>query len=122
MARVTGIGGVFFTANDPAALADWYSRHLGIEVLEWGGAIFPGDAGAKTTWTIQPAGDDPFAPGSAPFMVNYRVDDLTALLASLRAAGCRVVGDAEESEYGKFGWVIDPEGNKLELWEPPAPE
>ena len=121
MARVTGIGGVFFAAKDSAALAAWYQQHLGIEVTEWGGAVFPGDeAGAVTTWTIRPAADEPFAPGTSPFMVNYRVDDLAGLLTSLRAAGAQIAGDPEESEYGKFGWVVDPEGNKIELWEPPA--
>jgi|SRR4051794_11504211 len=121
MARVTGIGGVFLSAKDPGALSAWYQKHLGIDVQEWGGAIFPAvDADAVTTWTIRPAADDSFAPGTAPFMVNYRVDDLRALLDGLRASGARVVGDPEESEYGRFGWVIDPEGNKIELWEPPA--
>jgi predicted enzyme related to lactoylglutathione lyase len=121
MARVTGIGGVFFAAKDPAALAAWYREHLGVDVQEWGGAIFPGrGVDAVTTWTIQPAGDAPFAPGTSQFMVNYRVDDLLGLLAALREAGCRVVGDAEESEFGAFGWVLDPEGNKIELWQPPG--
>ena len=123
--RVTGIGGIFFTAGDPRALGDWYRRHLGIDVQEWGGAAFDWtDAdgrpvGGTTAWSLRPAGDDAFAPGGASFMVNYRVADLRALLQALRDEGCNVVGDTEESEYGRFGWVVDPEGNKVELWEPP---
>ncbi|HEY4582262.1 MAG TPA: VOC family protein [Lysobacter sp.] len=77
-------------------------------------------AGASTIWNAFPADTDHFAPGSAPYMVNFRVADLAALLDALRSEGCHVVGDLQDSEYGKFGWVVDPEGNKIELWEPPA--
>lgn len=124
MRRVTGIGGVFFKAKDPQALAEWYRLHLGLDVQEWGGAVFrwadDNAAGAGTTvWS--PFKDDTsyFAPSTASFMINYRVADLHALLAALRAEGCQVEEKVEESEYGKFGWVVDPEGNKLELWQPP---
>lgn len=126
MKRVTGIGGIFFKAQDPQALGEWYRKHLGIEVQPWGGAAFRwnGDdnpAGAGTTvWCPFKADTGYFQPSSAPFMVNYRVDDLHALLAALRAEGCQVDDKVEESEHGKFGWVVDPEGNKLELWQPPA--
>jgi predicted enzyme related to lactoylglutathione lyase len=126
MKRVTGIGGIFFHAQDPAALRAWYQRHLGIDVQAWGGAAFnwAGDDGqpvaGTTVWSIGAAGNDHFAPGTANFMVNYRVDDLDALLQALRDDGCNVLEKAEDSDYGKFGWVIDPEGNKVELWEPPA--
>ncbi len=126
MKRVTGIGGIFFKAKDAPALRAWYQRHLGIDVQAWGGAAFDwADAdgkptGGTTAWSIAPEGSEQFAPSSAPFMVNYRVDDLDALLAALRAEGCDVVdGVAGDSEYGKFGHVIDPEGNKVELWQPP---
>jgi predicted enzyme related to lactoylglutathione lyase len=125
MKRVTGIGGIFFTATDPVALRAWYKTHLGIDVLEWGGAAFrwSDDAGqpvaGTTIWSVAGAGDDPFTPSKAPFMVNYRVADLHALLAELRKEGCNVLDKTDDSEYGKFGWVIDPEGNKVELWEPP---
>lgn len=128
MKRVTGIGGVFFHAKDPAALGAWYKTHLGIDVQAWGGAAFPWtDADGNpvkgtTAWLIAPADSKQFAPSEAPFMVNYRVDDLAALLAALRAEGCRVLEKTEESEYGKFGWVMDPEGNKVELWQPPPGE
>jgi predicted enzyme related to lactoylglutathione lyase len=126
MNRVTGIGGIFFKANDPKAMQAWYKRHLGIDVQDWGGTAFSWtDAdgkptGGMTVWSIKPVGDNSFAPGTAPFMVNYRVADLRALLNALREEGCNVMDKLDDSEFGKFGWVIDPEGNKIELWEPPA--
>lgn len=126
MNRVTGIGGIFFTAKDAPALRAWYKRHLGIDVQEWGGAAFrwtdvEGKAVAGTTiWSVGPAADAPFAPGKSPFMVNYRVEDARALAKLLREEGCHVLEKIDESEYGVFAWVIDPEGNKVELWQPPA--
>jgi hypothetical protein len=126
MKRVTGIGGIFFKAKDPKALAEWYRVHLGIEVEAWGGAAFPwassdNPSGVGTTaWSPLAADTSYFEPSQAAFMVNYRVADLRALLAALRSEGCNVVDKVDESEFGKFGWVIDPEGNKAELWEPPA--
>ena len=126
MKRVTGIGGIFFHAKDPVALRDWYRRHLGIDVQEWGGTAFPwadadgGAATGSTIWSVSAAGGDAFAPGRSNFMINYRVADLDALLAALRAEGCEVLEKTDDSAYGKFGWVIDPEGQKVELWEPPA--
>ena len=121
MKRVTGIGGVFLSAKDPGKLLSWYKNHLGIDVQEWGGAAFRwgDDAGANgtTAWSI---GDGSyFAPGKTTFMVNYRVADLRGLLKALREEGCEVMDKVEESEFGIFGWVMDPEGNKVELWEPP---
>jgi predicted enzyme related to lactoylglutathione lyase len=126
MRRVTGIGGIFFNARDPVVLRDWYRRHLGIDVQEWGGTAFTWtDAdgkptGGTTIWSVGSSDGDHFAPSKASFMVNYRVDDLDALLQALRGEGCNVLDRTEDSEYGKFGWVIDPEGNKVELWQPPA--
>ena len=126
MRRVTGIGGIFFTATDPTALQAWYKRHLGIDVQPWGGTAFTWTDGegapmaGTTIWSIGPAGDRPFAPGTAPFMINYRVDDVRALVQALRDEGCQVLEKIDESEYGVFAWVIDPEGNKVELWQPPA--
>jgi predicted enzyme related to lactoylglutathione lyase len=126
MKRVTGIGGIFFKARDAAALQAWYKRHLGIDVQAWGGAAFSwtGDDGkpvaGTTAWCINAANSDAFAPSTAPFMINYRVPDLHALVRALREEGCKVLDRIDESEYGKFAWVIDPEGNKVELWEPPA--
>lgn len=125
MKRVTGIGGIFFKARDPQALGAWYSKHLGIGVEEWGGAAFSwaspdNPAGVGTTvWSPFKAETEYFAPSQASFMINYRVADLHALLALLRAEGCQVEDKVEESEFGKFGWVMDPEGNKIELWQPP---
>ena len=123
MKRVTGIGGIFFKARDPQALGAWYRTHLGLDVSEWGGTVFrwaDDSATGTTLWSAFKHDTDYFAPSTAPFMVNFRVADLHALLAALREEGCDVVDKVEESEYGRFGWVIDPEGNKLELWEPPA--
>ena len=126
MRRVTGIGGIFFKAKDAPALQAWYKRHLGIDVQDWGGAAFTWtDAdgtpvGGTTIWSIGSAQGDQFAPGTASFMVNYRVEDLRALVKVLREEGCNVLEKVDESEFGTFGWVIDPEGNKVELWQPPA--
>lgn len=123
--RVTGIGGVFFKAKDPEALRAWYQRHLGIDVQVWGGAAFSWTdasgqpSGGMTIWSIAPADAESFVPTQAPFMINYRVADLHALLQALRDEGCEVLEQVEDSEFGKFGWVMDPEGNKVELWEPP---
>jgi catechol 2,3-dioxygenase-like lactoylglutathione lyase family enzyme len=130
MQRVTGIGGIFFKARDADALRAWYRRHLGLDIQEWGGLAFPppsaaspdGSAplGSQTTWCIFPGDTSYFGRGSAPFMVNYRVADLDALLALLRAEGCDVDEKVDASEYGRFGWVTDPEGNRVELWQPPG--
>jgi len=126
MTRVTGIGGIFFKAKDPKAMHAWYKRHLGIDVQEWGGAAFSWvdsegkPIGGTTIWSVGSVEGDHFAPSTASFMVNYRVADVKALLAALREEGCNVLDKFDDSEYGKFGWVIDPEGNKVELWEPPA--
>lgn len=126
MARVTGIGGVFFKSKgDPAALAAWYRDHLGLTLEPWGGAILRWSDdnvvdGGLTVWSVAPHDTEWFAPGDASFMINYRVDDLAALLAQLRAAGVTVVGDPMSDENGSFAWIVDPDGNKVELWEPKA--
>ncbi|WP_296949763.1 VOC family protein [uncultured Massilia sp.] len=120
MTRVTGIGGIVFQAKDPQALRAWYRRHLGIDVQAWGGAAFTGTDADTTAWSIGGPGDDRFAPGTTSFMINYRVADLAALLQALRDEGCQVLDKTDDGDYGKFGWVIDPEGNQVELWEPPA--
>jgi len=125
MKRVTGIGGVFFKAKDPVALTAWYRDHLGMKVEEWGGVVFPwaspeNPAGVGTTiWSAFEESTTHFAPSTASFMINYRVEDLYALLAVLREEGCEVDEKVDESEFGKFGWVMDPEGNRIELWQPP---
>lgn len=125
MKRVTGIGGIFFNANDSVALRAWYKQHLGIDVQEWGGTAFTWiDAAGNptkgtTVWSIGAADGKHFAPSKSTFMVNYRVEDLAAVLQALRDEGCNVLEKTDDSEYGKFGWVMDPEGNKVELWQPP---
>lgn len=125
MKRVTGIGGIFFSAKDPAAMRAWYRRHLGIDVMEWGGTAFNWSdgqgrpTGGSTVWAIHPLDTSLYEPGKSSFMINYRVADLAGLLQALREEGCQVLDKMEDGEYGKFGWVIDPEGNKVELWEPP---
>ncbi|GMU45080.1 MAG: VOC family protein [Xanthomonadales bacterium] len=125
MQRVTGIGGIFIKARDPETLKTWYRRHLGIDIQDWGGASFrwhtperPEPEGV-TVWSIFPADSRYFDPSPAPFMVNYRVDDLDAVLTALRAEGCEVDEKVESSEFGRFGWVMDPERNRIELWQPP---
>jgi predicted enzyme related to lactoylglutathione lyase len=125
MKRVTGIGGVFFQAKNPETLRAWYKKHLGIDVQQWGGAMFTwtDDEGkptnGTTVWSVGAAGGSQYAPSTAAFMINYRVADLAALLRALREEGCNVLEKTDDSEFGKFGWVMDPEGNKVELWQPP---
>ena len=120
--RVTGIGGISIRAKEPAKLREWYKVHLGIDVQVWGGAAFHwvdasgAPANGSTAWSVTNGAD--FAPSNASFMVNYRVADLSALLKALRDEGCDVLDKVVDSEYGKFGWVMDPEGNKVELWQP----
>jgi predicted enzyme related to lactoylglutathione lyase len=123
MARAIGLGGFFFKARDPKALAQWYAQHLGIEIAPgFGGAMFQEDAQRPGCILWCPFKDDTqhFAPSTKPFMINFRVDDLDALLAQLRSAGVEVDAKVEKSEYGAFGWIMDPEGNRVELWQPPA--
>ena len=126
MQRVTGIGGVFFKSKDPKQLAEWYRNHLGMDVEASGCVVFRWNSGTNpsgtgsTTWSPFADSTEYFAPSNARFMINYRVEDLHALLSLLRSEGCEVDEKVEESEYGKFGWVMDPEGNRLELWQPPA--
>ncbi len=125
MKRVTGLGGVFFKTTDPKKMKAWYSTHLGLPVDEYGASfrwIDINDKEAKvpalTAWS--PFKDDTtyFAPSEKPFMFNYRVENLVALLKVLKDEGVQVVGEIEEYPYGKFGWIMDPESNKIELWEP----
>jgi len=128
MKHITGIGGIFFKANDPEKLGEWYRKHLGLEVEEFGGVVFREEQAstelsprrqAYTTWSPFASDTDYFAPSEKPFMINFRVADLDALLAQLREAGVKVDEKTEKSEFGYFGWAMDPEGNRIELWEPP---
>ena len=127
MKHITGIGGIFFKANDPAKLAAWYRKHLGLEVEDFGGVIFRENETSSeapkrqsyTVWSPFPADTDYFAPREKPFMITFRVADLDALLAQLRREGVKVDERTEKSEFGYFGRAMDPEGNRIELWEPP---
>ena len=124
MARVTGIGGVFLKSkDDSAALAAWYKKHLGMPLEDWGGAIlrWPDDKAEDkglTVWSLAAKDSKWFSPSDSSFMINYRVDNLDELLAQLRASGVEVVKGPESAENGKFAWIMDPDGNKVELWEP----
>ncbi len=128
MARVTGVGGIFFkTRGDRAALAAWYQKHLGMKLEEWGGAIlrWPDDRagdGGVTVWHVADRDTKWFSPSDSSFMVNYRVDNLDEMLAQLREASVEVVGGPDSDDNGKFAWIMDPDGNKVELWEPRARE
>ena len=124
MAKVTGIGGVFFKSrNDRATLAAWYQKHLGMTLESFGGAIlrWPDDKAEDnglTVWHVAEKESQWFSPSDSAFMINYRVDNLGEMIAQLRAGGVEVIGGPESHENGKFAWVMDPEGNKVELWEP----
>ncbi len=120
MERVLGMGGVFFKSRDPQALAAWYREHLGvpIEAGQTYGTLTSSAAAEQTVWSAFPADTDYFGSSPAPFMFNYRVRNLDAMLAQLRAAGARVEDRVEDYDYGRFGWATDPEGNRFELWEP----
>ena len=122
MAKVIGLGGIFFKSRDPGALTAWYAQHLGLEPEAWGGARFREDASRPgyLLWTPFPADTTYFEPSQQPYMINFRVDDLDGLLARLRAEGVQVDERVDRSEYGAFGWIMDPEGNRIELWQPPA--
>ena len=123
MKRVTGIGGVFFKSKDSAKSKAWYNKHLGIESGEHGGGFNwrseddPDEIGF-TAWSIFEDKTKYFDPATKPFMINYRVENLEELIKTLASEGVEIVGDMEVYSYGKFGWIMDPDGNKIELWEP----
>jgi predicted enzyme related to lactoylglutathione lyase len=124
MAKITGIGGVFFKSKgDPKALAAWYEKHLGLTLETFGGAIlrWPDDQAEDkglTVWHLAGPDSKWFAPSDSPFMINYRVDNLDEMVTQLQAGGVAVIQGPESHENGKFAWILDPDGNKLELWEP----
>src|ERR1043165_488495 len=127
MKRVTGLGGIFFKCRNPEAVKDWYAKHLGLPLdgdgcvtFQWRDIDQPKSPG-RTVWATFPADTDYFKSSKAEFMINYRGDDLKGLLAELRKEGVQVDDKVEEYDYGKFGWITDPEGNRIELWEPPKP-
>ena len=124
MAKVTGIGGVFFkSAGKGSELAAWYEKNLGLSLESWGGAIlrWTDDKvvdGGLTVWSTAGADSKWFSPSESSFMINYRVDNLDELLAQLKQNGVEIVSGPESHENGKFAHILDPDGNKLELWEP----
>src|SRR4051794_15535154 len=120
MERVTGIGGVFQRAGQAANLRDWYAEHLGIDISDWGGKPFEWTPGGSTTWAVFDHDTEYFGRPEQTFMVNFRVADLDAMLAQLRSAGVEVIDALEESDYGRFGWAVDPEGTRFEIWETSA--
>jgi predicted enzyme related to lactoylglutathione lyase len=117
MERVTRLGGVFLRARDPVALAAWYGKHLGLEIEEWNGALLP--AAGEAVWAAFPPDTTYFGPAEQQVMVNYCVNDIDAMVAQLRAAGIEVE-EPQETENGRFTWATDPEGNRFELYQPPA--
>jgi len=126
MKRVTGIGGIFFKAKNPKELNAWYERHLGLKpsadaggsvIFKWRDEDDP-DKDGVTVWALFPADTEYFNPGKASFMINYRVDNLDAVLEALKAEGVTIDPKREDYDYGRFAWIMDPEGNRIELWEP----
>jgi predicted enzyme related to lactoylglutathione lyase len=124
MKRVTGIGGIFLKAKDPQAMYAWYEKHLGLKQLPDAQAVIfnwrdahSGDE-AQTIWSLFPHGSNYFDPSTSPVMINYRVADMDAVIAALEAEGITILG-REDYDYGRFAWIVDPEGNKVELWQPP---
>jgi len=117
MARVLGLGGIFFKAADPAAVRDWYARVLGFSVHEWGGAMFDHPAVGATNWSPFPADTQYFEPSKSDFMINFIVDDLDGVLARAVAEGVEPTGRQDE-DMGRFAWLMDPAGVKIELWQP----
>ncbi len=119
--RVTGLGGFFFKTEDPDKIKQWYKKHLGLNTDQYGCTFWWKDKegnDCSTQWSPMNADTSYFQPSDSQFMMNFRVENLVELLAALKKEGVTVVGKIEEYEYGKFGWILDPDGNKLELWEP----
>lgn len=123
MKRVTGIGGIFFKTKDKAKTLEWYKNHLGIQSEDWGTSFHwrekedPAKEG-YTVWGPFKDSTDYFSPSEKQFMINYRVENLDELLKQLKKEGITNVGEQVQEGYGKFAWIMDPEGNKIELWEP----
>ncbi|HHC81044.1 MAG TPA: VOC family protein [Flavobacteriia bacterium] len=119
--RVTGIGGIFFKTKDPKATKDWYNKHLGFNTNDWGCTFMWKDNDGNdctTQWSPFKRDTAYFEPSKKDFMLNYRVENLVELIEVLKAEGVTVIGNIEEYDYGKFGWIVDLDGNKIELWEP----
>lgn len=124
MAKVTGIGGVFFkTRGDNKALAAWYQRHLGVGLEDFGGAVLSwqedkAEDKGLTVWHVAEKNSDWFEPSESDFMINYRIDNMEEMIGQLKNGGVKILKGPESHENGKFAWLMDPDGNKVELWEP----
>lgn len=124
MAKVTGIGGVFFkSTGDHKKLAEWYAKNLGLQFEPWGGAILKwtedkGDDRGQTVWHVAKKDTEWFSPSASSFMINYRIDNMDAMLEQLKRNGVEILKGPDVDDNGKFAWVLDPDGNKVELWEP----
>ena len=120
MARITGLGGIFFKASDPKALAAWYRDTLGFPIEDWGGAMLKSDNGGPgfAVWSPFAADTTYFAPSDKPYMINFAVDDLGSFVTQLEAKGVAILKQSDEGAMGLFAWILDPDGNKIELWQP----
>jgi predicted enzyme related to lactoylglutathione lyase len=119
--HVTGVGGVFVKSKDPKALAQWYREVLGLDVKPWGGAALPFDAPnhpPKVSWTAFPDSGDYMSPSTREFMINFSVDDMDAMIARLTAKGVPILKRDDNDAFGRFAWILDPDGTKIELWQP----
>lgn len=122
MKKVIGLGGIFLRCQNLEATRAWYARHLGIELESWGAQFFAKNEPNPEAYTVLSFFNPDsgyFAPSTSPFIINFRVENLDALVAALREEGVELIGEPQDTEFGKFAWVLDPEGNKLELWEMP---
>ena len=117
---VLGVGGVFLRSPDPKALQAWYKRVLGLDVTAWGGVTFPPLPRGKTVWSAFAQDTDHFAPSTREFMINFVVDDIEAAVAKAQAEGVEIIGREDADTFGRFAWLVDPDGTKVELWEPKA--
>jgi len=121
MKRVTGLGGFFFKTDDPDGIKEWYKKYLGLPTDQYGCTFWWKDKegnDCSTQWSPMKSDTTYYKPSTSSFMMNFRVENLVELLEVLKKEGVTVVGEIEQFEYGKFGWVLDPDGNKIELWEP----
>lgn len=119
MANVLGFGGVFLKVDNPAAYCEWYNQALGVDITDWGSMMWQADGLGHTMFSPFKKTTEYLEPSKRGFMINLRVDDVASLIASVRAMGAEIIGDIEDTEFGIFGWFIDPEGIKVELWQEP---
>lgn len=121
LGHITGVGGIFVKSKNPKALAQWYRDVLGLEVASWGGAALPFDAPGhppKVSWTAFPESSDYMTPSTREFMINFAVDDMDAIIARVTAKGVPILKRDDNDPFGRFAWIQDPDGTKIELWQP----